>query len=128
MNYTEIFDDMPWPRFEIKDLDGNVLLSCKAQKFALLPFLCADLRRADFRGRDLRLADFRDCDLSGADFTGANLENARLDRAVIDGTVFTGTNLKGTRVCGCDYRRAIDFDSSRVLEVSCDNSGIGIWK
>ena len=71
---------------EIKDLDGNVLMTIVGANLRGADLWGANLRGAYLEGADLEGADLRDANLRGAYLEDANLEDANLEDVTLNWT------------------------------------------
>jgi hypothetical protein len=91
----------PLPRFEIKNLNGNVIF--------VAPW-----------------SDLYSRDLSGLVLHNANLRNVRMEYCDCRGTDFTGSKFNGASMRGCDLRGAIvqycDLSGADLSEAQVDGA------
>ena len=97
---------------EIKDFDGNVLLTVDADTLRGHDFSNAELQGAVFVGQDLTGCNFENAFLSGADFSGCNLTNVNFTDAWLRDVDFedaTGTDTADytfAELEGCSFERS----------------------
>lgn len=108
---------------QIKNIDGEVLLTIQANTLKGVMLRSADLTRADLRWADLGGADLTGANLTGADLTGANLKGANLSEADLTESDLIGTNLSGVDLTGANLRGA-DLYCAKLSSTTLPNNVI----
>ena len=110
---------------QIKNIDGEVLLTIQANNLKGVMLRGADLKGADLRWADLRGADLAGANLTGADLTGANLRGADLRGADLTESDLIGTNLSGVDLTEVNLRGA-DLYCAKLSSTTLPNNVIYI--
>jgi hypothetical protein len=98
---TWFFSNKPLPKFQIKNLSGEVIFEC--------PW-----------------SDLYSRDLSGLVLHNANLRNVRMEYCDCHGTDFTGSKFNGVSMRGCDLRNSVvqycDLSGADLSEAQVDGA------
>jgi uncharacterized protein YjbI with pentapeptide repeats len=90
----------PYPVQEIKNLDGEVVITQAAQNRGHAIELLVAAGRTDFTNLNLAGVDFRGRGLAGADFTGSKLNGCDMRGTKREGAKFDNTDI--TRTSGLE--------------------------
>ncbi len=112
---------------EIKNLRGDILVTCDADDLYRADLSRANLYRANLRGADLSGANLRDANLSGADLYRANLIGADLSGAnLIDADLRAFGNGRELITAQIEMWPLGIFGDT--MQIGCQQHSISAWR